>query len=362
MSEKDKVDIAYGVENDMDFVAASFVRKASDVEAIRAFVADKMKENNFGPDALPPLIISKIESTEAIDNFKDILKASDGIMVARGDLGVEIPMERVTNAQKEMVRLCNEAGKPVIVATQMLESMQKNPRPTRAEVADVTNAVYDGADAVMLSGESAKGLYPVESIQFMREVIGEAERWWRKTGSAGRTALQQDQLPDAVRFEDPGKSSRFAIAQAGVLAAERVKCSAIIVSSAQHADLAPFVSRCRPSMPIVLLVTNAKLGRQMQLYRGVHPVLVEPEILASQSVRGAVEVASSMGFVKEGDSVAFVKEFQDTAVSHGSEAWSGATKLLAQDDFDPRLTICIGNVCSSQHMTNTVAVRITTVV
>ncbi|CAN0114798.1 unnamed protein product, partial [Hapterophycus canaliculatus] len=147
---------SYGIENDVDFVAASFVRKAEDVRSIRRFIAD-VHQKHWPEDHPTARIISKIENLEAVDNFDEILELSDGIMVARGDLGVELPPEQVTNLQKKMVRQCNRVGKPVIVATQMLESMQTNPRPTRAEVSDVTNAVYDGADAVMLSGESAQG-------------------------------------------------------------------------------------------------------------------------------------------------------------------------------------------------------------
>ena len=301
MSDKDKTDIAYGVRHDVDFIAASFVRKASDVVHIRDYVRDLMAESH--PEGHPhPLIISKIESTEAIENFEEIMAASDGIMVARGDLGVEIPMERVTNAQKEMVRLCNEAGKPVIVATQMLESMIKNPRPTRAEVADVTNAVYDGADAVMLSGESAKGRYPVDSVQFMRSVIGEAERWWKRTHGGSSTALTT--LGNVPPLEDPLEETRFAMAQSAVLAAERLKCSAIIVNVAGSRNLAQLVSRCRPSMPIVFFTDSRKVGRQSILLRGVHPVLVDGDVSVAEGLR----IAKDMGFCTAGDSVAFIKE------------------------------------------------------
>ena len=176
MSEKDRVDIKYGIENDVDFVAASFVRDAAGVREIRSYI-DEIKGDGVGP-----LIISKIENVEGLDNFEEILEESDGIMVARGDLGVEIPLERVTLEQKNMVRRCNEVGKPVIVATQMLESMTKNPRPTRAEVSDVTNAVLDGADAVMLSGETAKGNYVVETVNAMQSIIKETEFWVKEGG------------------------------------------------------------------------------------------------------------------------------------------------------------------------------------
>merc|ERR1740117_2385057 len=179
MSEKDKQDIRYGLKRDVDFVAASFIRDAAGVDEIRSFMRQVMTDEMGMPvDALLPKIISKIENTEALRNFDEILEASDGIMVARGDLGVEIPIHQVTNAQKEMVAACNSVGKPVIVATQMLESMAKNPRPTRAEVSDVTNAVYDGADAVMTSGETAKGKYPNETIKMMTDIILSAEHFY----------------------------------------------------------------------------------------------------------------------------------------------------------------------------------------
>ena len=157
MSPKDKVDIKYGMTKDIDYIAASFVQSADNVIEIRQYIKECAVDLGLDPSYPLPLIISKIESATAMKNFDSILEESDGIMVARGDLGVEIPIHQVTNAQKEMVAACNAVGKPVIVATQMLESMAKNPRPTRAEVADVTNAVYDGADAVMTSGETAKG-------------------------------------------------------------------------------------------------------------------------------------------------------------------------------------------------------------
>lgn len=175
MSRKDEQDIRWGIEQgDIDIIAASFVRKPSDVEDIRKFCRQVIaevaaKDSSKGVQRVVPKIISKIESTEGLENFDAILDVSDGIMVARGDLGVEIPLETLAGCQKEIVRRCRLQGKPVIVATQMLESMQKNPRPTRAEALDVANAVLDGADCVMLSGESAKGKFPpsLSSVLFV---------------------------------------------------------------------------------------------------------------------------------------------------------------------------------------------------
>jgi pyruvate kinase len=167
ITDKDKADIIFGINNDIDYIAASFIRKASDVLEIR-----KVLEDN---DAHEIHIISKIENQEGVDNIDEIIEVSDGIMVARGDLGVEIPMEQVPIAQKMMIEKCNIQGKPVVTATQMLDSMIRNPRPTRAETTDVANAIFDGTDAIMLSGETAMGNYPVEAVQTMSRIARSAE-------------------------------------------------------------------------------------------------------------------------------------------------------------------------------------------
>ena len=186
LTDKDKRDIEFGIRNGVDMIAASFIRRAEDVEEIRAFIQDAMNDlllnkvdcyytRNASTYCLP-LIISKIENQQGLDNFDTILAASDGIMVARGDLGVEIPVEQVCRAQKWMLAHCNRAGKPSITATQMLESMMHNPRPTRAEATDVANAVLDGSDSVMLSGETAKGAYPIRAVDMMARVCRVAEQ------------------------------------------------------------------------------------------------------------------------------------------------------------------------------------------
>ncbi|KAI2499574.1 pyruvate kinase [Fragilaria crotonensis] len=220
-----------------------------------------------------------------------ILEASDGIMVARGDLGVELPLQQVTNAQKEMVAACKSVGKPVIVATQMLESMAKNPRPTRAEVADVTNAIYDGADCVMLSGETAKGKYPVESVKIMNDIILSAERYASEGGVGGASVR---------RFEAPDASFMGAIAKAAVTAADTQQATAILVSTLKDGTLPALVSAYRPQVPILCFCDNAKLGRQLMIYRGIHP------IVGTGSLEEAVEDAKKLGFVKVGDSVVYV--------------------------------------------------------
>lgn len=295
MSDKDKVDIKYGMTKDIDYIAASFVQSAEGVHQIRRYVQECAKELNWDAGAPLPLIISKIESMSALQNFDEILEASDGIMVARGDLGVELPIQQVTNAQKEMIAACNAAGKFVIVATQMLESMAKNPRPTRAEVADVTNAVYDGADSVMLSGESAKGKYPVDTVRMMNDIIKSAEGY-SKSGGIGCNAVHRPAL-----FEG-SKSQSTAIAKAAVAAAEERDAAAIIVLT-KDGELAPLVSAYRPDVPIVTFCPSAKVGRQLMLYRGVHPVLGLNGISWSKRPEMAVRQAKEMGFVESGDDV-----------------------------------------------------------
>jgi pyruvate kinase len=230
MSDKDKVDIRYGMTKDVDFVAASFIQTGGGVREIKAYMEKCAKElvaeGKWKPDHPIPLLISKVESVSALRNFDEILEESDGIMVARGDLGVEIPIQQVTNAQKEMVAACNAAGKPVIVATQMLESMAKNPRPTRAEVADVTNAIYDGADCVMLSGETAKGKYPVQVVQTMNEIIASAERFTKTTMPEFNLKARDRFIQGQNDRNDRGVDG--AVAKAAVTAAEERDAAVIV--------------------------------------------------------------------------------------------------------------------------------------
>jgi len=281
MSEKDKADIRYGVgERDMDFIAASFVRSAADVEEVRAYARQCQAESEHFKDARPPLIVSKIETQEAMANFDEILAVSDGIMVARGDLGVEMPLEEVTLAQKRIVAACVRVGKPVIVATQMLDSMSSNPRPTRAEVSDVTNAVHDGADAVMLSGESANGQFPVESITTMRAIIHACE-----TSSLYPLELSAGAVAVPVSG-DPLDS----IARDAVVAAHASSAEAIAVVGPQAGDLARCIAKHRPAVPVMVYVQDPKEGRQLMLHRGVHPICGEG---ASEPASLAVEFGFS---------------------------------------------------------------------
>ena len=275
--------------------------------------------NDLGMDAHhpAPLIISKIETVSALRNFHEILMESDGIMVARGDLGVEIPIMQITNAQKEMVAACNAVGKPVIVATQMLESMAKNPRPTRAEVADVTNAVYDGADCVMLSGESAKGKYPVETVKMMNEIILTAERfasslpelsggdqaWWMKPKKPHH--FDTKSLGNVTKRKVQFKSSLESVAKGAVMAAEERKVQAIIVLTL-YGFLPRLISAFRPNVPIVTFCSSEKLARQLMIHRGIHPVLGLTGISPSKRAAQAIKDAKCMGFVESGDEVVIV--------------------------------------------------------
>ena len=265
LSEKDKADIRYGMEvADIDFVAASFVQTAQHVHDIRGH-CEAVANELGGVWANQPLpkIISKIETATALDNFDEILQASDGIMVARGDLGVEIPLVQVTVAQKEMVRACNAAGKPVIVATQMLETMSKKHAPTRAEVADVTNAVLDGADCVMLSGETAKGIAPANVISTMQTICTAAEYAGKKPQNAAQS------LPSMVK---------------AIVAADSE--SAILM---EDPALAPLVAAGRPHLPIFVKCKDKKQARHLQIHRGVVPLVVDDLVASASELVGAGE-------------------------------------------------------------------------
>jgi len=282
ITEKDAADIRFGIEQNIDFIAASFVRRASDVLEIR-----ELLERYNGRHIQ---IISKIENQQGVDNLDEILEVSDGLMVARGDLGVEIPAEEVPLVQKIMIEKCNRAGKPVITATQMLDSMQRNPRPTRAEASDVANAIFDGTDAIMLSGETAAGKYPAESVQTMAAIAVRAESALRyreifqKQASAQQTTVTE------------------AISQAVANSALDLDAGAIITAT-ESGYTARMVSKYRPKAPIVAVTPEEQVLRRLQLVWGVTPVLGRLAGSTDEMFDIAVEGALRSGIVHLGDTV-----------------------------------------------------------
>uniref|UniRef100_A0A7S1BUF8 Pyruvate kinase n=1 Tax=Corethron hystrix TaxID=216773 RepID=A0A7S1BUF8_9STRA len=302
LSKKDEIDIRYGLERDIDYVAASFVQDAKGVNATRAFCASVLyEEMGLDKNTHPlPLIIAKIESVQALHNFDEILAAADGIMVARGDLGVEIPIQQVTNAQKEMIARCNEVGKPVVVATQMLESMINSPRPTRAEVADITNAIYDGADAVMLSGETAKGKYPVAAVRMMNDIVRGAERFEKEAPDlavGGRRRKPFKMVEVKKNIND--------VSMSAVAAAEKIDAKAIIVLT-NSGTIPRFLAAHRPHCPILAFCPTYKIGRQLQIHRGVHPIVEIDGLEAHKRPSAAMRDAKDLGFISSGDDVVMV--------------------------------------------------------
>lgn len=285
ISEKDVGDLIFGCEQKVDFVAASFIRKAADVIQIR-----ELLQANGGADIQ---IISKIESQEGVDNFDEILAISDGIMVARGDLGVEIPVEEVIFAQKMMIRKCNEARKPVITATQMLESMIKNPRPTRAEAGDVTNAILDGTDAVMLSGESAKGKYPSETVKIMAQICGRTDR----------AMLQRN--PTHVEEFTGDIAITEAICKAAVNTATALSIDLIVVSTIGGKSVKS-VRKYFPRAQILALTTNPKTAQQLCVTKGVTVEVIESaeDVYSIQTL--AKKLAIETGLAKEGAKIVIV--------------------------------------------------------
>ena len=285
LKEKDIQDLIAGCEHDFDYIAASFIRCKEDVLAIRK-VLDEHGGNNIK-------IISKIESTEGIENFDSILEVTDGIMVARGDMGVEIPMEQVPIVQKEIIKKCNKAGKIVITATQMLESMTNNPRPTRAEVSDVANAVFDVTSAIMLSGESAMGKYPVVCVETMSKIAKATENDinYEKRLGLRETDAEYDNY-------------EFYLDRAVCITAKKLEAKGIFAYT-EGGDTPKTLAGFMPSCPIFAVTQNIKTYRQLGLVNNVIPVLVKGEGLSiKQIVAKGVEEAKTKNYIKSGDIVA----------------------------------------------------------
>lgn len=289
MTDKDKADLKLAVDNNLDFVAASFIRKAQDVIDIREYL------NSCGENHIK--IISKIENQEGLDNFDSILEVSDGIMVARGDLGVEIPEENVPAAQKMMIKKCVRAGKPVITATQMLESMQKNPRPTRAEVSDVANAIYDGTSAIMLSGETAGGDYPLNCVDTMTRISNATEKeinYW------GR--FKKNNLVKVCEDENVNKDAKTA-------ANFSVCCSALfsnadaVVAVSEDGNTGSILSSFRIGAPIFVITPSADTYRLMAVEQNVTAVLVEGEKDFNTILNKGLDILKEKGYLTAGNTV-----------------------------------------------------------
>ncbi len=278
LTDKDREDLKFAVENDMDFIAASFVRSAEDVKEIRQFLS------SCGGEKIK--IIAKIENDQGVKNIDEIIEHADGVMVARGDLGVEIPAEDVPLVQKRCIKKCNEAGKPVIVATQMLDSMIRNPRPTRAEVADVSNAVLDGADAVMLSGETAAGKYPVESVKTMARVAVASEEEFARSVYE---FYGEENITNMISF-------------ASCSCANRLNAKAIITPTS--GGYTPrMVAKYRPHAMIIAVSVNKYVLRQLCLTRGVVPLEHMHMQDFESTVKESINVAVKHGYAQNGDLV-----------------------------------------------------------
>lgn len=283
LGEQDKQDLLFGIEQDFDFIAASFVRRPQDVIDLRKFL------NYHGGHHIK--IIAKIENLEGIDNFDAILANADGIMVARGDMGVEVEYERLPGLQKRFIRRCYQSGKVVITATQMLESMIHNPTPTRAEITDVANAVFDGTSAVMLSGESAMGNYPVESVKVMARIAEQAEH----------DAFEMNAFKD-IHHDMDSSDMTNAICDATCTTARDLKAKAIIAVT-KHGHTARRMSKFRPSTPIVAATPVTKTYHQLALSWGVYPVLARYQQTSDDLFVHAIDCAKMLDLIQPNDRV-----------------------------------------------------------
>jgi len=305
LSDKDKADLRFGVEKGVDAIAASFIRTADDVHEIRRVLGEQGKHIK---------IISKIESTEGIENFDAILEASDGIMVARGDLGVELPLEKIFIAQKMMISKCNAASKPVITATQMLESMIQNPRPTRAEATDVANAVLDGSDSVMLSGETASGEFPIEAVEYMTKISKQAEEVERagdypqlfEALRESSVLRQNPQVPEVV--------ASYAVRVANDLSAD------MILTISETGRTTRLICKYRPRVPVVCITNSSATANSLIFVRAAIP-FVYPSVHGTEHlIIDALQQAKAKGLCKVGSTV--------VVVSGIVEGVSGSTNSL----------------------------------
>ena len=304
LTEKDKEDLRFGVEQGVDIVAASFVRNAQDIRSIRARI-DELGGKQF--------IVAKIESLQGVAQLDEILQLTDGIMVARGDLGVEVAVEELPMLQKRMIDRCNRAGKPVITATQMLDSMMRNPRPTRAEASDVANAILDGTDAIMLSGETAAGLHPVEAVVTMAKIAQqtEASPLWHRQYHHSFGVIDGD-----AGIVDPVSES---VARAACMLAERIEAKAILTAT-ESGFTARQISRFRPGAPIIATTPSETVRRQLMLSWGVIPVVVSQHNNTDELMVAAMEAACREGWVSTGDLV---------VITAGVPVWTtGSTNLI----------------------------------
>ena len=324
MSEKDKGDFLFGIQNDIDLIALSFVRTAQDVKDAKWFL---QSNGSYNID-----IISKIENTEGVENIKDIISVSDGIMIARGDMGVEIPFEELPHIQKNIITNCCAVGKRVITATQMLESMQQHPRPTRAEITDVANAIYDGTSAIMLSGETAAGKYPLKSLETMSKIAEKTESHIEyRFFNRGTDRRRRDEV-----------SITDAISEATCRAAQDLKASAIVVVTLSGQS-ARMISKCLPETPIIAVTPTEKTYYQLALTWGVTPLMNNYIENAQELFNNVINQIEKETFVKNGDIV---------VITGSTQRSTGATNTLQAH--------IVGNILlkGTGHGTNSVSGRV----
>ena len=294
MTDQDRADLAFGVEHDVDFVAASFIRSAQAVREIRAF----LEEHGGGHIG----VIAKIETVEAVEDIEAIVEESDGVMIARGDLGVEMPAHKVPHLQKKIIRLCNDRMTPVITATQMLDSMMRMPRPTRAEVGDVANAVYDGTDCLMLSGETAVGAYPLEAVAMMARIAEASEPYLYDESADHRWSTR----------EGAHGSVSVAVGMAAVRAADTLEARCIVAPTMSGRS-ARLMAGFRPRKPVYAVTPIPRVQRAMQLYWGVMPLLGDVQGDTDFVIDHARAVVLSRGLVEPGDIAVFTVGDRDTS-------------------------------------------------